>query len=440
VDAGVLRQLRRRSIARLRHEVEAVEGPAFARLAIAWQGIGSKRRGPDALLDVIEQLQGAALPASILEHEILAARLQDYSPAWLDTTVAAGEVRWAGVAPLGQRDGRIALYLSDQMPDLLPPPDDEPLSDRESAIVEWLAREGASFFGPLHESTGGGFPGDTVDTLWQLVWRGLVTNDTLFPLRAFTDPPGRKGRRQERTTFRSRRLVPPSAEGRWTLVRPRGVPPPSPSVRIAAIARQLLSRHGVLTREALASEGVAGGFTAIYPALRAMDEAGRLRRGYFVAGQGATQFALPGALDRMRSLRDADPGADAVAVVLAATDPANPYGTGLPWPVADLSRVVGASVVIVDGLMAAYLARGDRELTIALPENEPFRTRIASAAAREIVAFGRGDRSRPRPMAITRINGEPALEHSFSAFLEEAGFVRAGTGLHIPRSPAQPAD
>jgi ATP-dependent Lhr-like helicase len=431
VEANVLRQLRRRSVARLRREVEAVEGPALGRLSVTWHGIGSKRRGPDALLDVIEQLQGASLPASIVEREILSVRLQGYSADWLDTLAAAGEVRWAGVQPLGQHDGRMALFLADQMPALLPPASTEPLAEREAAIVEWLAQQGASFFAPLHEAAGGGFPGETVDALWQLVWRGVVTNDTFFPLRAFTTRTGRTGRREARAAFRSRRLVPPTAEGRWTLVRNRGTAVPSQTERIATIARQLLARHGVLTREALAAEGIAGGFSAIYPALKAMDDAGRVQRGYFVAGQGATQFALPGALDLLRSLRE--PGGDAEAAVLAATDPANPYGTSLPWPVADLLRVVGASVVIVDGAMTVYLARGDREITVSLPENEPFRTRAARAAARGMMSVGRGDRGVPRPMAITRINGESALEHPFMVHLEEAGFVRAGTGLHIPR-------
>jgi ATP-dependent Lhr-like helicase len=168
-----------------------------------------------------------------------------------------------------------------------------------------------------------------------------------------------------------------------------------------------------------------------------MDEAGRVRRGYFVAGQGATQFALPGALDLLRSLRE--PGAEAEAAVLAATDPANPYGTSWGWPAEGLSRVVGASVVIVDGAMTVYVARGDRELTVVLPENEPFHTRTARAAARELMSVGRGDRTLPRPMAVTGINGNPASEHPFAMFLEEAGFVRAGTGLHIPRSAFRPA-
>ena len=439
IDANVLRQLRRRSLARLRREVEAVDGAALARFAIDWHGIGSRRRGPDALLDVIEQLQGMPLAASILETEILGARLQRYEPEWLDTLAAAGEVRWAGVQPLGQRDGRIALYLADQMSMLLPPQtgDDEP-DDREAAILSWLASQGASFFGPLHEAVGGGFPGDTLDALWRLVWRGLVTNDTFGALRAFTARPDRRRARSgaARPAFRSRRQIPPAAEGRWSLVRTPAAPATSSTGHIAAVARQLLARHGVLTREALATEGIAGGFSAIYPALQAMDEAGRVRRGYFVAGLGATQFALPGALELLRSLRDES--TEPRGVVLSATDPANPYGTTLAWPVPDLARIVGASVVIVDGWMAAYVARGDREIVVSLPGDEPARSRVARAAAAALFAFARGDHGVPRPMVITRIDDRPAGEHPFSAFLEAAGFVRTGHGLHIHRTGRAP--
>lgn len=432
VDVNVLRQLRRRSLARLRREVEAVDPAAFGRFVVAWHGIGARRRGPDALLDVIEQLQGAAVPASILERDILPARLPAYEPEWLDALAAAGEVRWAGVSPLGQRDGRVALYLADHLPALLPPPSAEPLEPRQAAIVEWLGQEGSSFFGPLHDAAGGGYAGETVDALWTLVWRGLVTNDAMVALRAFAAPPDRSRRRTEATPFRSRRLVPRTAEGRWTLVRPRGVGVRSETERTAALTRQVLARHGVLTREALAAEGIAGGFTAIYPALKAMDEAGRVRRGYFVAGLGATQFALPGALELMRTLRE--PADEPASAVLAATDPANPYGTSLSWPVADLARLVGAFVVLVDGALTAYLARGARELVLVLPADEPFRARAARATATALFAHAHGaDEGPARPVAIARINDEPASTHPAAAYLEAAGFTNAGGALFVSR-------
>ena len=440
VEAGVLRQLRRRSLARLRREVEAVEPAVLGRFAVSWHAIGGRRSGPDALLDVIEQLQGAPLPASIFEFDILGARLGKYSPDWLDTLAAAGEVRWIGLEPLGHRDGRIALYLTDQMAALLPDAPKPQLDKGEEAILQALSSQGASFFAGLHEATGGGFPGETVDSIWKLVWQGLVTNDTFFPLRAFTAP--RDARKESRRrvrgmpqSFRSRRAVPPAAEGRWTLVH--GAPAPSPAERLATKVRQLLSRHGVLTREALASEGLKGGFSGIYPALKAMDDAGRVRRGYFVAGLGATQFALPGALDLLRSLRD--PAADPQAVVLASPDPANAYGTSLPWPAPNLTRAVGTSVVLVDGEMAMYIARGRREITINLPDDEPFRTRRARAAAAALVAFARGGDGRGwRGMQVTTINDQNALDHPFAPFLEEAGFIKGGLGFYLRRPPGVP--
>jgi ATP-dependent Lhr-like helicase len=408
---------------------------------VSWHAIGSRRSGPDALLDVIEQLQGAPLPASIFEYDILGARLARYSPDWLDTLAAAGEVRWIGLEPLGHRDGRIALYLTDQMPALLPDAAKAELNKEEDAILQALARQGASFFTGLHDAAGGGFPGETVDAIWTLVWRGLITNDTFVPLRAFTSrrDTRRDARRRARGAaqpFRSRRAVPPAAEGRWTLVH--GGPAVSPAERLTTRVRQLLSRHGVLTREALQSEGLKGGFSSVYPALKAMDDAGRVRRGYFVAGLGATQFALPGALDLLRSLRD--PGADSHAVVLASPDPANVYGTSVSWPAPNLTRTAGTSVILVDGEMALYIARGQRELTVNLPDDEPFRSRRARAAATALVRFAHGGDSRGwRGMVITTINDQNAPDHPFAPFLEEAGFVKGGLGMYLRRPPDRDA-
>ena len=434
VDENVLRQLRRRSLARLRREIEAVEPAVLGRFAVSWHAIGGRRSGPDALLDVIEQLQGAPLPASIFEYDILGARLGHYSPDWLDALAAAGEIRWVGLEPVGSRDGRIGLYLTDQMAALLPEKATDDLTDDEHVVLQWLARQGASFFDPLHAAAGGGFPAGTVETIWKLVWHGLVTNDTFFALRAYTARRDSRREAQRRRPaevpkFRSRRLVPPAAEGRWSLVHGGGTV--TGAERMTSIARQLLARHGVLTREALVSEGVKGGFSSIYPALKSMDDAGRVRRGYFVAGLGATQFAQPGALDMLRSLRE--PPVDAQAAVLAAQDPANPYGSSLVWPAPNLTRTVGSIVILVDGEMTVYLSRGNRELTLHLPDEEPFKTRRARAAAAQLMAFAQGDSRGRRAVFVTTINDEPATTHSFAEFLVEAGFVRAGLGLHVPR-------
>jgi ATP-dependent Lhr-like helicase len=261
-----------------------------------------------------------------------------------------------------------------------------------------------------------------------------VTSDAFFALRAFTA--GRESRRRSAARpaapFRSRRSVPRTAEGRWRLVRHAGLTSSvSATARMTAVSRQLLTRHGVLTREALAAEGIPGGFSAIYPALKAMDDAGRVRRGYFVSGLGATQFALPAALDLLRSLRE--PPDQPHGVALAAADPANPYGTSLPWPAPNLTRVVGATALLVDGALAGYLPRGDREITVFLPEVEPFFTQTARAVAEAVAALGRGDGRSPRPIFIQQINGQPAIDHPFGAFLEAAGLVRDGLGFH-PRA------
>jgi ATP-dependent Lhr-like helicase len=460
IDPGVLRMLRRRSLARLRHEVEPVDQAVLGRLATTWQGVVKRRHGADALLDAIEQLQGAPLAASLVETEILSARLDGYDPADLDAVMAAGEVLWVGREPLGERDGRIALYLTDHLPRLLqpeaaPPAPTSDLSEREAAVLQQLRQRGASFFGPLHEAVGGGYPAETVNAIWNLVWRGLITNDTFHAVRAMTRARATSRRRLRRTdapAFRSRRLVPPAAEGRWSLVRtdapPAGADRPSRVARgrgrdatawATATSQQLLARHGVLTREAAASESIAGGFGAIYPVLKAMEETGRVRRGYFVAGLGATQFALPGAVDLLRSLRDAPD--DPEVAVLAATDPASPYGAALKFPAAPdtasgrgPTRTVGATVVLVDGALIAYLSRGDRQLLTWLPESEPQRSRAARSVGRVLIERARSGGDAPRGMLIEEIDGLPSASHPITRFLVDAGFVAGALGLHASRA------
>ena len=289
-DADVLRMIRRRSLAKLRKEAEPVDVPSYARLLTRWQGAAKKRRGLDALLDAIDALQGYPLPASIFEREILSARIDDYSPSDLDTLSAAGEIVWQGVEPLGEKDGRIALYLTDKLPLLAPP-----LSTQPSALIDYLQTHGASFFAQIYDAVGG-FPNELADALWSLVWQGLVTNDTFHALRAYTRPKAPRA-----SGFRSRRTAPASTQGRWSLVPQSSA---TPTERANALAQQLLARYGVVVREAAAGESLAGGFSAVYPIFKAMEEAGRIRRGYFIAGLGASQFATAGAIDLLRSFRD----------------------------------------------------------------------------------------------------------------------------------------
>ncbi len=452
-QAGVLQMLRRRSLAKLRHEIEPTDQVVLSRFATTWQGVVKKRRGADALLDSIEQLQGAPLVASLLETEILPARIEGYDPADLDAIAAAGEVVWVGIEPLGERDGRIAIYLADQVAHLLqsrPGPLEH--EGREADILEHLRKSGASFFGPLHAAVGGGYPAETLHALWRLVWQSAVTNDTFHVLRAFSraHPVTRRRKRPIPTLFRSRRLVPPSAEGRWTAVgghqssavsraATRTTRRPTDDRRLMPFVRQLLARHGVVTRESLTAEFLPGGFAAVYPVLKAMEEAGHVRRGYFVAGLGATQFALPGAADLLRSMRQTPEEPE--AVVLAATDPANLYGAALKFPVlaagapsARPTRSAGATLILVNGALAAYLIRGDRQLLTFLPEAEPDRSLSGRLVARALAERARSSLEgpwsdeAPRGMLIEEIDGRPTSEHPVAPYLVEAGFIPGAMG------------
>ena len=456
IDAEVLRSIRRKSLAKLRKEVEPVEQRTLARLLTRWQGVVQPRRGLDALLDVIENLQGAPLPASLLETEILPARIVDYKSADLDTLIAAGEVVWVGLEPLGERDGRVGLYLAEKLPLLWPikPADSEhPLSEREQTIVAHLQRNGASFFQPLHDSIGGGYPGETLEALWSLVWRGLLANDALHALRAYCEKPAgtgrnaRPGRRvHNQSSFRSRRTTPPTAQGRWSLnvvaLNATRNDPNGQTEWSHAIAQQLLTRYGVVFRETAHAENLTGGFSAVYDVLKAMEESGRVRRGYFAADLGATQFAMPAAVDLLRSLRITQQEQSEV-VMVAATDPANPYGALLRWPTApeegsSLTRNVGSRVVLVDGALTAYLRRGNPNVQVLLPEEEPQRSQTARALAEFLVQHvqrGNNPEGRGRSsMLITHVNGIPVAEHPLARFLLDAGFQAAPLGFNVRRN------
>jgi ATP-dependent Lhr-like helicase len=498
-DAEILRQIRRKSLAKLRREVEPVEQHTFARFLAHWQGVLAPRRTGsahlDALLDAIESLQGAPLPASLLETSILPARIADFTSAGLDTLIGAGEVAWAGVEPIGERDGRIALFLADKLPLLaqqrpLTGPNIEPLSEREEKLLALLESTGASFFDSLHEAAGGGYPGETIEALWSLVWRGLITNDSLHALRAYIARPesARTPRRyQTGAVFRSRRTTPPTAQGRWALLPiqnaglpilrgagqkafPQGLKPSevfdpsngtaeavplqtnagsSQTERSHALALQLLNRYGVLLREQVAAENVPGGFSAVYDVLKAMENSGRIRRGYFVGGLGATQFALPAAVDLLRQLRTVPPEEKPEFVQLAATDPANPYGSVLRWPnlpVMDedsesapriLTRAVYAEVILRNGELVAWLKHGNPNLLVFLPAEEPERSQTAAGLAHFLCRRGqeRMRASNHEGVLITTINGQPVAAHPMARFLMDAGFHAGPLGMHLRRIP-----
>jgi ATP-dependent Lhr-like helicase len=457
-DAEMLRLIRRKSLARLRREVEPVEQHTLARFLTHWQGVLTPRRGAnlDALLDAIESLQGAPLTASLVESAILPARIAEYVPGGLDTLIAAGEVAWAGVEPIGERDGRIALFLADKLPLLTHPrPQPEPLTEREEKLLAVLESSGASFFDALHQAVAGGYPGETIDALWSLVWRGLITNDSLHALRAYIARPetARNQRRaQTGMVFRSRRTTPPTAQGRWSLVPVRGAKvegAPTSTEASHALALQLLSRYGVLMRESVAAENVVGGFSAVYDVLKALEESGRIRRGYFVAGLGAAQFALPAAVDLLRQLRNAPPDEKPEFVQLAASDPANPYGSVLRWPelpVAEedsesaprvLTRASYAEVILRNGQLVAWLRRGNPNLLVFLPAEEPERSQTAAGLAHFLCARGQ-QRMRGNShegVLITTINGQPVAVHPMARFLMDAGFHPGPLGMHLRRIP-----
>ena len=467
-DHEVLRAIRRKSLARLRKEIEPVEQRTLARLFTRWQGVVQPRRGLDALLDVIENLQGAALPASILETEILPARVSNYKPADLDTLIAAGEVVWCGLDPIGERDGRIGLYLAERLNELwpvaplaapervlrdsegVPIPVLAAVATREDEIVAYLRGHGASFFGDLHEGLGGGYPGETLEALWSLVWKGQLRNDGLAALRAYCDkqqstiPKNGKPMRRvhQQSGFRSRRTTPPTAQGRWSLQGAAFDTGRNATAWSHAIAHQLLTRYGVVFRETAHAENLPGGFSAIYDVMKALEEAGKVRRGYFAADLGATQFAMPAAVDLLRSLRVTPQDEKAEMVQLAATDPANPYGALLRWPAApdagsSLTRSVGARVILCDGALVAYLRRGNPNLQVFLPEEEPARGQVARSLAEFLVARVQAEGVDPASrvgMLITGVNGVAVAEHPFARALLDAGFSAAPLGFNVRRN------
>ncbi|MGH2427912.1 MAG: Lhr family helicase [Candidatus Limnocylindria bacterium] len=424
-DPDVLRALRRRSLSRLRREVEPVETDTLARFLPAWHGIGSKASGVGRLLEVVAQLEGVPIPASILERDVLSARVRDYTPRLLDELGAAGEVVWIGRGASGRDDGRIALYRRDRV-DLLgasgggPEPPAGPLHD---AIREHLQRRGATFFPQLRGAvTTARTDDELLDALWDLVWAGEVTNDTFAALRALALP-----RSRSRAAPRPGRLLalgPPRAAGRWSLVAELVGEGRTATERGHALATALLERHGVVTREAVVAEGHSGGYASVYPVLRAMEEAGRARRGYFVAGLGAAQFALPGAVDRLRAAREAEEG-EVRAVVLAAADPAQPYGAALAWPRRSeeerlpLQRVAGAYVVLAAGEAALYLERGGRSLlTLPAFDAHPDLADAALGALPLLVAP-----SGPlRELRLERVDRQPVAESALADRLRQIGF------------------
>jgi ATP-dependent helicase Lhr and Lhr-like helicase len=437
-DAEVLRLLRRRSVAALRKEAEPVDPVTLGRFLPAWQHVGSSLSGPDGVLRVVEQLGGCAVPASALERLILPTRLAGYNPAWLDELTAAGEVLWAGHGALPGTDGWVSLHTADAALLTLPEPSEHPSTPLHDAVLALLAPGGAYFFRQIADAVGATNDAALVTTLWDLTWSGRLTNDTLAPLRVLVA--GRRSSHRSRPSrpraryARSRpampsRTGPPTVAGRWALLPERDT---DPTRRAHAAAEGLLDRHGVVTRGAVVAERLPGGYAAAYRVLSAFEDTGRARRGYFVAGLGAAQFATVGAADRMRTYSETAARREPVpAMVLAATDPANPYGAALPWPDRPgepgghrPGRKAGALVVLVDGALVLYVERGGRTL---LSWSEDVDTLRAAADALALAvhdgALG--------ALRVERADGAAVQATALGEALAAAGFHVTPRGLRL---------
>lgn len=432
LDTDVLRRLRRASLAALRREVEPVPAETLARFTILWHGVTANvpRATSTGIWRVLEQLQGVPVPASALESIILPGRLGDYRSSLLDELGAAGELIWVGAGALGLNDGWLVLAAADTAPLLLPEPDGAQLSPLAQEVRELLGRAGALFFRQIASGVGDATEGNLLLALWELVWAGLVTNDTLAPLRELLR---RRPLRPIREGSRTRKPVglraagPPATAGRWSLAPVRET---DPTRRRHAWCEQALRCHGLVVPGVAQSGRVPGGFSAVYPVLRTFEERGHCRRGYFVEGLGGAQFALTEAIDRLRALAARGREA-AAAVVLAATDPANPYGAALPWPdrVAGdpghrAGRKAGAAVTLVDGRLALFVERGGRTL-ISYTE-EPEMIRAAVQALAQSVRYGQLGK-----FELETIDGVPAHSSPLGKFLAEAGFCRTYRGLQV---------
>ncbi len=372
---------------------------------------------------------------------MLAGRVADYRPALLDELCTSGDVLWVGAGAIGSGDGRVRLCFADQLPLLAPGWE---VQDRQEgalhdAVRTLLGERGASFWSQLRAAAPGSADDELLAALWDLVWAGEVTNDSLAPLRAFTGRGGPRGaRRDHRPRSRPRpgrlnRIGPPAGAGRWSLVAPLLEPAPTPTESAHATALQLVERHGVVTREAVLAEGVVGGYSSVYGVLKVLEERGQVRRGYFVSGLGAAQFALPGAVDRLRLAREraddaiGEAGVVAAPVVLAATDPAQPYGATLTWPdsAGRPARSANALVVLRDGVSIAWYDRRSHHL-VTFPHTLDDRTWAEALA--DLVRAGR-----LRKVEVRKVDGEPLATSphvaEITAAAKAAGFTDGYRGL-----------
>jgi len=427
-DPEVLRRLRRASLAALRKEIEPADQRALGRFAPSWQGVDRhppSGAGPDRLREVLISLQGLALPADVWERDVLPRRVGAWSPTWLDQLCSSGEVVWVGAGALGRSSGRVALYFREDAPFIGPPAVRvaAPSEALHASLRERL-EAGACFFTDLLVDLAGSSAEEIQEALWDLVWAGEVSNDAWAPLRspklaAQWSQRGRAERRAARFGQR-RRGAQPQVQGRWALTAGLfAAGDADPIARRRTQAELLLERYGIVTREQVLAEGIPGGFSVLYEAFSALETIGAVRRGYFIEGLGGAQFALPGAVERLRAQREDDRERP---MVLAATDPAQPYGAVLRWPSREgrtPARHAGAYVVLAGGDPVVYVERGGKGLQVLVDDLDE---RIVPAIAELADAVHRG---RVKKLGIERVNGEPVVGSEWEQALLELGF-RAG--------------
>lgn len=453
VSADVFKRLRLRSLQSAREATRPVAPAAWVTLLLERHGVLNPAatftretlpvaqplyEGIDGLARVIEQLAGVALPASLWESQILRARIRDYQPAMLDELLANGEVLWCGHKALGHNDGLISLHLTEFAAETLPPSDStQSPTELQQAILEALSHGGAWFAHEIMTKLAGPETppsGDIYAALWQLVWQGDITTDTWTAVRGLLGSPGATRSRPARA-LRSRhvqRFAPSSLmvrgpgintiAGRWSGLVRRDI---SPTRQALALAENMLDRYGVITRGSAISEQIPGGFPALQPVLRGMEDAGRIMRGRFIAGAGGAQFTDALTIERLRELAQ-QPADTTAAVALAAMDPANPFGATLGWPVhmtgARPVRRLGARIAIVGGELALYLPQGGKDLLIFTPDEAQQQAAIAALA----LAL---KREKSLSFTLETVNGQPVSQSPLLNTLRHAGFSRVPQGF-----------
>jgi ATP-dependent helicase Lhr and Lhr-like helicase len=435
----VLSRIQRKAVLKLRTAVEPAPKEHYARALTHLQGLVNPRRGMDAILDVVEQLQGMPIIASLLESEVLPARVNDYLSGDIDTLITSGEVVWVGVAAAGASDGYVALYLADHLATLrVPVVDTVPISDVEQRIIDVLKARGALFSTAIADALRPIFTPELTAAIWSLVFRGYLTNDSLFPLRNLVSAGAksksqraRPGAARSNRLFRSRRAAPSNAEGRWSLLP--GAALENPTVHLHAKAESLLARYGLVTREVAELEQIPGGFSALYNVYRTMEERGRLQRGYFVADIPAMQFAHGSSVELIRSMKKMPAAPE--QLWLSAVDPANPYGALLPWPVKSAvikpSRSVGAHVALANGQLLGWLSKSGKSLFTFFPDDDAAKHRLVGCLGALLANYAIAKMASREGLLVEEIDGQLPAHHPLFRGLLSAGFELAGGGLRL---------